>query len=69
MLRSRAAFSAISRISAVRERNWARDVSDSIAAKVQEVAQHKCLDLTAGTRAFIEAHTEPVGNQQMLPLW
>jgi hypothetical protein len=48
---------------------WARDVSDSIAAKVQEIAQHKCLDLTAGTRAFIEAHTEPVGNQQMLPLW
>jgi hypothetical protein len=25
--------------------------------------------LTAGTRAFIEAHADPIDEQQMLPLW
>ena len=51
------------------DEGWARDVSERIAAKVQEVAQRERLDLTGDTRAFIEAHSEPVGDQQTLPLW
>ena len=40
------------------DEGWARDVSERIAAKVQEVAQRERLDLTGDTRAFIEAHSE-----------
>jgi hypothetical protein len=51
------------------DEGWARDVSERIAAKVQEIAQREGFDLTSGTHAFIEAHSEPVGHQQSLPLW
>ncbi len=51
------------------DEGWARDVSERIAAKVQEIAQREGFDLTGGTHAFIEAHSEPVGHQQTLPLW
>jgi hypothetical protein len=51
------------------DEGWSRDVSERIAAKVQEIVQREGWELTSGTRAFIEAHSEPVGHQQTLPLW
>jgi hypothetical protein len=51
------------------EEGWVQDVSEIIAAKVQDVARREEQGLTAGTRAFIEAHSEPTHEQQMLPLW
>jgi hypothetical protein len=47
---------------------WSRDVSETIAAKVRDVAEHEDLDLTSGTIAFIEMHIERV-LQPTLPLW
>jgi len=47
---------------------WSRDVSETIAAKVRDVAEHEDLELTSGTLAFIEMHTERV-LQPTLPLW
>jgi hypothetical protein len=47
---------------------WSRDVSETIAAKVRDVAEHEDLDLTSGTIAFIEMHIEHV-LQPTLPLW
>jgi hypothetical protein len=40
------------------DEGWARDVSENIAAKIREVAQREGRDLTSGTRAFIEAHSQ-----------
>src|SRR3989442_6294654 len=40
------------------DEGWARDVSENIAAKVREVAQREGRDLTSGTRALIEAHSQ-----------
>jgi hypothetical protein len=51
------------------EEGWVRDVSGIIAAKVQDVARNEEHELTAGTRAFVEAHSDPIDEQQMLPLW
>jgi hypothetical protein len=51
------------------EEGWVRDVSEIIAAKVQDMAGSEQQGLTAGTRAFIEAHADPIDEQQMLPLW
>jgi hypothetical protein len=51
------------------EEGWVRDVSDIIAAKVQDVARFEEHELTTGTRAFVEAHSDPIDEQQMLPLW
>ena len=51
------------------EEGWVRDVSEIIAAKVQDVAGREEQRLTAGTRAFIEAHSDSTDEQQMLPLW
>src|SRR6516165_1631056 len=51
------------------EEGWVRDVSEIIAAKVQDVAGREEQRLTSGTRAFVEAHSEPTDEQQMLPLW
>jgi hypothetical protein len=48
---------------------WVRDVSELIAAKVREVAWREEQELTIGTLAFVEAHNEPTGEQQLLPLW
>jgi hypothetical protein len=49
------------------EEGWVQDVSELIARKVRTVAQREKQDLTDGTRAFIEAHTE-CSDQQVLPL-
>jgi hypothetical protein len=51
------------------EEGWVRDVSEIIASKVQDVALRGGQGLTAGTRAFIEAHSDLADEQQMLPLW
>jgi hypothetical protein len=40
------------------EERWVQDVSELIARKVRTVAQREQQDLTDGTRAFVEAHTE-----------
>jgi hypothetical protein len=44
------------------------DVSDTIAAKVRDVAEHEGRELTMGTTAFIEDHNGRV-IQSTLPLW
>jgi hypothetical protein len=51
------------------EEGWVRDVSEIIADKVRVVAQHYERELTSGTRDFIEAHSGPADQQQVLPLW
>jgi len=43
-------------------------VSQVIAAKVREVTRRR-QGLTGGTRGFIEAHSDPADQQQVLPLW
>jgi hypothetical protein len=50
------------------DEGWSRDVSEAMAAKVRDVAEHEGRELTPGTLAFIEAH---VGRaiQPTLPLW
>jgi len=50
------------------EEGWVQDVSQLIARKVRAVAYHEQQELREGTRAFIDAHTEPA-DQQVLPLW
>ena len=40
------------------DEGWAQDVSENIAAKIREVAQREGRDLTGGTRAFIDAHSQ-----------
>jgi hypothetical protein len=50
------------------DEGWARDVSEAIAAKVRDVAEHEDRELTSGTLAFIDAHIGRVV-QQTLPLW
>jgi|SRR6516165_10363531 hypothetical protein len=50
------------------EEGWVRDVSQVIAAKVREVTRRR-QGLTGGTRGFIEAHSDPADQQQVLPLW
>ena len=50
------------------EEGWARDVSEAIAAKVRDVAEHEDIELTSGTLDFIEMHTERM-LQPTLPLW
>jgi hypothetical protein len=50
------------------EEGWVRDVSELIARKVSAVAHRENQELTEGTRAFIDAHTDPA-DQQVLPLW
>jgi hypothetical protein len=47
---------------------WARDMSEAIAAKVRDVAEHEGRELTSGTLAFIETHIGRV-IQPTLPLW
>ena len=44
------------------------DVSEAIAYKVQQIAHQDDIELTDGTLAFIDAHTEAV-LQPTLPLW
>jgi hypothetical protein len=50
------------------DEGWARDVSETIAAKVRDVAEHEGRELTSGTLTFIEAQ---IGRavQPTLPLW
>lgn len=43
-------------------------MSEAIATKVRDVAEHEDIELTSGTLDFIEMHTERV-TQTTLPLW
>ena len=45
-----------------------RDVSEAIAHKVLQMARQDDMELTDGTLAFIDAHTE-AALQPTLPLW
>ena len=54
--------------SAERRRRVVADVSEAIAAKVRDVAEHEGRELSSGTLAFIEAHIGRV-RQPTLPLW
>jgi hypothetical protein len=47
---------------------WSRDVSEAIAAKVRDVADHEGIELTSGTSAFVEDHIGRV-IQPSFPLW
>jgi hypothetical protein len=47
------------------EEGWVRDVSQLIAAKAQDVARRDGQELTGGTRAFIETHSDPADQQQL----
>src|SRR6188472_4354015 len=49
------------------DEGWARDVSETMAAKVRDVAEHEGHELTSGTLAFIEDHIGRVV-QPTLPL-
>jgi hypothetical protein len=51
------------------EEGWVRDVSEIIAAKVRDVTRHDGWELTSGTLDFIDAQSDPAGEQQVLPLW
>ena len=51
------------------EEGWVRDVSQLIAAKVRDVAWRDGQGLIDGTRGFIEAHSDPADQQQVLPFW
>ena len=50
------------------EEGWSRDVSETMAFKVREMARQDDIELTDGTLAFIDAHTESA-LQPTLPLW
>jgi hypothetical protein len=50
------------------DEGWARDVSETTAAKVRHVAEHEGRELTSGTLAFIEDHAGRA-LQPTLPLW
>ena len=50
------------------DEGWSQDVSEAIAHKVREIAEHEDYELTQGTLDFIEAHIGRV-MQPTLPLW
>jgi hypothetical protein len=45
---------------------WSRDVPEVIAAKVRKVAELEDRELTDGTLAFIEMHTERVQQRSLV---
>ena len=50
------------------DEGWSQDVSEAMAHKVREIAEHEDYELTQGTLDFIEAHMGRV-MQPTLPLW
>ena len=50
------------------DEGWSQDVSEAIAHKVREIAEHEDYELTQGTLDFIEAHMGRV-MQPTLPFW
>ena len=50
------------------DEGWSRDVSEAMAHKVCEIAEHEDYELTQGTLDFIDAHIGRV-RQITLPLW
>jgi hypothetical protein len=50
------------------DEGWSQDVSEAMAHKVREIAEHEDYELSQGTLDFIDAHIERV-RQPTLPLW
>ena len=50
------------------DEGWSQDVSEAMARKVREIAEHEDYELTQGTLDFIDAHIGRV-RQPTLPLW
>ena len=50
------------------DEGWSRDVSEAMAHKVREIAEHEDYELAQGTLDFIDAHIGRV-RQPTLPLW
>jgi hypothetical protein len=50
------------------DEGWSRDVSEAMAHKVCEIAEHEDYELTQGTLDFVYAHIGRV-RQPTLPLW
>jgi hypothetical protein len=50
------------------DEGWSKDVSEAMAHKVREIAEHEDYELTQGTLDFIDAHIGRV-RQPPLPLW
>ena len=50
------------------DEGWSQDVSEAMAHKVREIAEHEDYELTQGTLDFIDAHIGRV-RQPTLPLW
>jgi hypothetical protein len=50
------------------DEGWSKDVSEAMAHKVREIAEHEDYELTQGTLDFIDAHIGRV-RQPTLPLW
>jgi hypothetical protein len=50
------------------DEGWSQDVSEAMARKVREIAEHEDYELTQGTLDFIDAHIGRV-RQITLPLW
>jgi hypothetical protein len=48
--------------------DWSKNVSEAMAHKVREIAEHEDYELTQGTLDFIDAHIGRV-RQPRLPLW
>ena len=50
------------------DEGWSQVVSEAMAHKVREIAEHEAYELTQGTLDFIDAHIGRV-RQPTLPLW
>ena len=50
------------------DEGWSQDVSEAMARKVREIAEHEDYELTQGTLDFIGAHIGRL-RQPTLPLW
>ena len=50
------------------DEGWSQDVSEAMAHKVREIAEHEDYELIQGTLDFIDAHIGRV-RQPTLPLW
>ena len=50
------------------DEGWSQDVSEAMARKVREIAEHEDYELIQGTLDFIDAHIGRV-RQPTLPLW
>ena len=50
------------------DEGWSQDVSEAMARKVREIAEHEDYELTQGTLDFIDAHIGRVRQPIIAPL-